>query len=299
MGIQVTKELMAAPGGLGIPEAIREVRDMQRKALAPTIVDLPECEPDRRYGVFNPHDGTLTFREAAAYPRYYKASTLEGFADLVADIHLRKQDDESTLLFVGRDEVRAVFDEGGDRLDSVWLPLERSAQMNMIEVKFRSVTQKQLCRDLRVHFHNMTDPVDLARVFSSIKITKRDDVQSTTRGNEESMGASIERRAALPDGADLLTEAVLDAPLFTTICGIPGMEGEPDNPFLARISCAVEIDFETGMFGLTPRSGEVEDAYANAINAMTVWLRERFSDQLDQGRFAIANGAQFLQAYDD
>jgi len=106
------------------------------------------------------------------------------------------------------------------------------------------------------------------------KFTSASNTEAVALRSKESLGRDISREVATEGGA-IPETVVLDVPVWTT----PGLDTS------YRLTCAVEVDLERGMFALVPLPDEIERVENLAIEQ----IRERLADDLPE--FAAFHGS--------
>jgi hypothetical protein len=253
-------------------EAIDRIKELVEQAHGADVVKVAG-EPAHVFYLRDRATGTLTKCVCAADPRSLEALSVEGFAELVgaagAPVGATKE------VFVGREEVVAVFDGPTPRRERCTLQLPVTPQYDRLaelaatpapddeEAKPRQFNQRDFLRLLRVELDGCLDP-DQINVFRALKLSKSQGGESAIAAWNETFRRSMQIDA-LAGGMAPPEELTLNVQVYRDM---------RERAERQEVRCAVDVDLSEATFRLTPLPGELEAAQWRVLQSICQRLRE-------------------------
>lgn len=239
-----------------LQEAIEQITDMAVEAAGPKIVAIPG-DPTRLLVNAN---GKC---EMHVLPPAHRKHTVRTLDDMVL-ITERASGvwGGKPVLWHDRASVVLVVDDG-ERRDVVTMPLQIAETYATVEkLAARKFTQKEFVQLLRVSLRGCVVDPTLLPAVRELKFKKNASGTSGIQHGRESMGREIESEIV---GADAIPEEVV---LQTRVYN------NPDVQYMAKVTCALDIDLESESFTLRPMPDQLEEAVQGAQNEVRTRLEE-------------------------
>ncbi len=244
--------------------ALKYFAETVKKSVGPVAVDLKD---PTSIGFIA--DGKIVREDVPAPPRKHEVKSV----DEVIRLAVRFADPgvptaPAPVVWYDEHGVTLTIDDGGYRVDSVTLRLERSDVFAKLAALAKSpavMDQKDFIRLLRVELSGTLEPVVLLNKVRSLRFSTTSDATSVKKAQAESLGKDI-RSKVETDGGDLPEEVVLMAPVFKTYG-----QRRP-----VAVKCAVEVFPADGTFRLKPLPDEIEKAEQEAVQR----IAERLGEEL-------------------
>lgn len=226
------------------------------------------AEPEHVY--FDLADGKLSRREAAPRPRGHVAASLEVITDFARRFCVSPDESEPAVtsegkptgvptIWYSRAGIVCLLDDF-ERRDRVTMPLALSKQMEILfqmENRRTGVKQPEFIRQLRIDFADALGKADgIVDLVRRVKFRVNSEAEVETRHVKTSVGRTL--NAEITGAGQLPEEITLEPRIFAS--GFPIIRG--------RIVCALEVDPQLEQFYLTPTAGQMEQAMADAEDAI-------------------------------
>lgn len=257
-----------------------KVLDMVQKTAvnaARSQIDRAVKMPDGPYLLIGP-DGTARAQDAYKEPpedRAYEANSISGVAEAMIALSDPGQGIRPAVL-VSSSGVMGFFNEL-TRREAVRLVFEQSAAHNHVRSGFvdgegRSHGPPELVYILRSDFAGLVGPETFLAQLRTMKFNKRNQSQTSTAANRESMGAEVEMECECP-GGDVPETITLRYNVFDNTAT---SDDEKIARPLARVTCDTRLLLGQGRVSIKPRKSSVIEAENEAVRAVADYLLARF-----------------------
>lgn len=239
-----------------LQEAIEHIGTMATDAASPKITPIPN-DPTQ---VLLSIKGVYEKHQLPPATRKHTVRTLD-------DMILITERAESVwggkpVLWHDRASVVLIVDDG-ERRDLVTMPLQISETYATVEgLARRTFSQKEFVQLLRVSLRGCVLDGNLLPAVRALKFQTNSSGSSQIKHGQESMGREIESQIV---GADAIPEEVT---LQTRVYN------NPDVQYMAKVTCALDIDLESQKFTLRPMPDQLEEAVQGAQNEVRTRLEE-------------------------
>lgn len=268
--------LAGVTGGEHDASSIEAVRRLVERARKPYFVNIPNR---RERGMVTAEGG---FERGFHPPRRYEAENLLAFNELVNYVAGSYGDGARHAVFVDQEGALAVFDEGGQREDTVSVTWDEAGSFDVLERAAlrdcRDYSQADLI-DLIKRFFGDSDPhgmlhapQSLLAYLETIKIQSSEGGRATVQHGNETVDLQVEQQIG-SDRGDIPEEVTLYTPVFDIVADGVKANWDTDPEFKVwPVTCRLSINVKVKGFKLSPLEGQVGRALQNAVDYIYLTL---------------------------